>query len=129
MSAAGVGPIARMFLPPAGDPLVKICLVPVEVFGTNPEPCEHCGEETGGGYGLCDAVEAWSDCNRAIGRIYRVDDLENRSGETITVYVPQSEIAKFAKRYAGDAEDICQGCRKPLTELPAAHRATVVCNG
>jgi len=87
----------------AGVSLVRVRLVPVEVFGTGPEPCEHCGSETGGGYGLMDAVAAWSDCNRAVGHIYRVDDVESRAGETITVYVPQSEMAKFSKKYGEEA--------------------------
>lgn len=84
---------------PAGEPLVRVQLVPVEIFGVSPEPCEHCGEETGGGYGLMDAVEAWSDCNRAAGHIFRKDDIPTRHGETITIYVPQSEMPKFEKTY------------------------------
>jgi hypothetical protein len=90
----------------AGDPLVKIKLVPVQVFGTNEEPCEHCGKETGGGHGLMDAVSAWSDCNRAEGHIFRKDDDHSEPyrdpGDTITVYVPQSEMAKFEKKYGDE---------------------------
>ena len=40
----------------------KLKLVPVEVFGTED------------GYGLMDSIEPWSDCNRADGHIYRIDD-------------------------------------------------------
>lgn len=77
------------------EDLVKIVLVPVEVFGT---VCQTCDEDVG--YGLSDAVGAQSDCNRAIGRIYRRDDVEGRdSDEVITVYVPRSELPKFDKRF------------------------------
>ena len=79
--------------PQAGEPLVKVALVPVEVFGADD------------GYGLCDAVSPWSDCNRAYGHIYRRGEDSNarhrEPGDTITVYVPQSELAKFEKRYVG----------------------------
>jgi hypothetical protein len=73
------------------EDLVKVTLVPVEVFGTT---CQTCEEDVG--YGLSDAVGAQSDCNRAIGRIYRRDDVASReSDEVITVYVPRSEMHKF----------------------------------
>lgn len=76
-----------------GEPLVKVTLVPVEVFGADE------------GYGLMDAVSPWSDCNRARGHIYRRDDIRERHrepGDTITVYVPQSELAKFEKHFGED---------------------------
>lgn len=77
------------------EDMVEIVLVPVEVFGT---VCQTCDEDVG--YGLSDAVGAQSDCNRAIGRIYRRDDVEGRdSDEVITVYVPRSELPKFDKRF------------------------------
>lgn len=91
------------------DELVKVILVPVEVFGTEgceahslegtyTHNCEHCSGH--GGYGLCDAVSAWSDCNRAIGHIYRREDPgfeRNAEGlaQCIVVYVPRSELYKF----------------------------------
>lgn len=72
------------------DDLVAVRLVPVEVFGTD-------------GYGLMDAVEAWSDCNRAIGRIYRVDDMPIRQdGETIEVLVRRADLPWFEKRWGDD---------------------------
>lgn len=81
-----------------GEPLVKVTLVPVEVFGTE---CDACDREVG--YGLCDAVSAWSDCNRAHGRIYRKDEDDGvqyrNPDDVITVYVPQSEMQKFEKRF------------------------------
>lgn len=68
---------------------VKITLVPVEVFGTD-------------SYGLMDAVSAWSDCNRAIGQIYRRDEEEfakhRKPDDVITVYVPRSELWKFDRK-------------------------------
>lgn len=67
--------------------LVKLRLVPVEVFGA---------EE---GYGLMDAVEAWSDCNRAYGKIYRVDDIESRTGETVEILVKEKDLPFFEKRF------------------------------
>jgi len=89
-----------------GEPLIRVRLVPVEVFGTDEEPCEHCGKETGGGYGLMDAVAAWSDCNRAIGHVFRKDEDDSEPyrapEDTITIYVPQSEMAKFENKY-GDS--------------------------
>jgi len=90
--------VQRISTAQTGEPLVKVRLVPVEVFGT--DECDHCG--TPAGYGLSDAVSPWSDCNRAIGHIYRRDDIDQRHrdpGDTITVYVPQSELPKLDKRY------------------------------
>lgn len=76
---------------PVAAPLVEVRLVPVEVFGAD-------------SYGLCDAVSAWSDCNRAVGHIFRRDDAESRRepDDVITVYVPESEMWKFDKVYGGD---------------------------
>jgi hypothetical protein len=75
--------------PKPEEAAVKVTLVPVEVFGTD------------SGYGLMDAVSPWSDCNRAIGHIYRRDEEENvpfrNSSDVITVYVPRNELAKFDK--------------------------------
>ncbi len=75
---------------PMSDELIKVVLVPVEVFGTD-------------GYGLSDAVSAWSDCNRAIGHIYRRDDaysIPHRNPEdVIVVYVPPEELSKFDKEF------------------------------
>lgn len=70
------------------EELVKVTLVPVEIFGSD-------------AYGLSDAVSPWSDCNRAAGRIYRRDD-ENavpyrNAEDVITIYVPRSELHKFDK--------------------------------
>jgi hypothetical protein len=72
------------------EDLVKVTLVPVEVFGAE------------SGYGLMDAVSPWSDCNRSIGHIYRRDDeatvpFRNPS-DVITIYVPRSEIEKFDRK-------------------------------
>jgi hypothetical protein len=73
------------------DDLVKVTLVPVEVFGAD------------SGYGLVDAVSAWSDCNRAVGHIYRRDEEANvphrNPDDVITVYVPRSELPKFDRKF------------------------------
>jgi len=70
--------------------LVKVTLVPVEVYGTD-------------GYGLSDAVSPWSDCNRAVGHIYRRDDENGTSDrnpeDVITIYVPREELHKFDKEF------------------------------
>lgn len=110
----------------AGVSLVRVVLVPVEVFGADQEDCPDCGATVEFGYGLSDAVPAWSDCNRAIGRIYRVDEASSepyrQPGDTITIYVPESELAKFEKRYGDSFEDRCPGCHRLYSELPGTHQ-------
>lgn len=49
--------------------LVKRYLIPVQVFGGGLD-------EPRWGYGLSDAIEPWSDCNRAAGHIFRLRDQE-----------------------------------------------------
>lgn len=114
--------------------LVPITLVPVEVFGgdcdchidaghayVQPEgtPEGMTAQEqpsgvvklvprcAGWGYGLSDAVQAWSDCNRADGRIYRVDETDPKyrePGETVTVYVPRAALPWFEKHWGEGAQ-------------------------
>lgn len=71
--------------------LIKLVLVPVEVFGAE------------NGYGLSDAVAPWSDCNRAAGRIYRVDDDFSEHyrgrGETVEVWVKEDDQGFFERRW------------------------------
>lgn len=109
-----------------GQALVKISLVPVEVFGADQEDCPDCPATIDFGYGLMDAVPGWSDCNRAIGHIYRVDEESSASyrqpGDTITVFVPASEMAKFGKRYGDGYGDRCPACHVPYGDLPEGHR-------
>jgi hypothetical protein len=117
---------------PSGEELARITLVPVEVFGADEEDCRDCGGTIKFGYGLMDAVPAWSDCNRAIGRVYRVEDMEGRNtdgaAECITVYVPKSELPKFEKRH-GDGTS-CPSCHVPYGELPEGHQVShPVCTG
>jgi hypothetical protein len=92
---------------PAGEPLVRVKLVPVQVFG-GMQTCEGCGADVPWGYGLMDAVQAWSDCNRAIGHIYRKDEQTSepwrQPGDTITIYVPRPEMVKFERTY-GEIND------------------------
>lgn len=69
------------------EDLVEVVLVPVEVFGANE------------GYGLMDSVCPWSDCNRAIGHIYRREERSDvqfpNPDDVIKIYVTHSELAKF----------------------------------
>lgn len=119
------GDLAARPGPPEGDPLVRVRLVPVEVFGADEEDCPDCPATVTFGYGLMDAVQAWSDCNRAIGRIYRVDEAASepyrQAGDTITVYVPQSEMPKFERRYGDGPFGRCPSCHVPYSELPGGH--------
>lgn len=72
------------------DKKVKLRLVPVGVFGTKD------------GKGLMDLVSAWSDCNRAVGHIYRVDDINernNRDNTTIEIEVNEKDIWFFKKNW------------------------------
>jgi hypothetical protein len=92
------------------EDLVPILLTPVKVFGAvgvcpdHPDAipgCAHCGNMLESCYGLADATSAWSDCNRADGHIFRVDDTPSTDPERvqIRVYVPTSELAKLSKAY------------------------------
>ena len=83
------------------DDYVELILVPVEVFG-GPD-----GPEDDWGYGLCDAVQAWSDCNRANGRIYRVDDTDPKyreAGTTVKILVRRDDLPFFEKRWGSEYE-------------------------
>lgn len=76
-----------------------LTLVPVEVFGLL---CEHHEIPRPVAWGLCDAVEAWSDCNRADGRIYRVDDSPaeyRKPGQTARVWVAEADLPFFEARW------------------------------
>lgn len=80
--------------------LVAITLVPVEVFGAECSCHDHAQDMCRGwGYGLCDADSVGSDCNRAVGHIYRVADTPGpyRPGEACTVYVRQEDVPWFRK--------------------------------
>ena len=79
--------------------LTKRYLIPVKVFGTetchncmDDLRCRRCGEDTSG-YGLSDAIFAWSDCNRYQGQIYRFrdDEWDTRTEKdgAIVVWVPE----------------------------------------
>lgn len=110
----------------------EIRLVPVQVFaaGLCGEDCAHC--KTHEGYGLMDAVESWSDCNRAIGKIYRVDeDYSNRlPGESVTVTVKSDDMPFFDKDFTKEVDEEnnlkrmlatakLEGKREALEELQA----------
>lgn len=69
---------------------VKLRLVPVVVFGAED------------GYGLSDAVPAWSDCNRAIGKIYRVEDIPDRGYKdqfTVEIEVDEKDMWFFERNW------------------------------
>jgi hypothetical protein len=78
-----------------------IRLVPVEVFGLLCDEHEDLPKTVP--WGLSDAVEAWSDCNRAEGHIYRVDDDwaegKRKHGETARVWVADADLPFFDKRW------------------------------
>lgn len=83
------------------EEMVRLTLVPVEVFTGL---CDHkdCRNPDHLGYGLSDAVSAWSDCNRAVGHIYRVDDLPMRdceAGETVEIWVRAVDAPFFEKQW------------------------------
>lgn len=89
------------------DDLVPLRLVPVQVFGAS---CAvHCAgtdrDDCVEAYGLMDAVEAWSDCNRAEGRIYRVgstgwDETGPRQpGDTVEIWVRRTDLPWFEKKF------------------------------
>lgn len=91
----------------ADEDWIEIGLVRVEVFG-GPDECPKCDARVPWGYGLCD-VETFgmSDCNRASGHIFRVDDLgrDPYNGEDpaiIWVKVRTSDLPKLI-RDASDA--------------------------
>lgn len=71
--------------------LKRARLVPIEVFGAED------------GYGLCDAVSAWSDCNRADGMIFRLDDdfqegYRNKE-DTVEIWATQENITKLKTHF------------------------------
>lgn len=77
-----------------------LTLVPVEVFGLMCD--DHSDAPRPVGWGLSDAVQAWSDCNRADGHIYRVDDTETqyrKLGETVRIWVADEDLPFFEKRW------------------------------
>lgn len=79
-----------------------IRLVAVEIFGVE---CHHHEEPEPFGYGLCDAVSAWSDCNRADGHIFRVDDVDpafRDPNDVVRVWVPAEELEKLSKNWRTD---------------------------
>lgn len=91
-------------VPTPAEELATLWLVPVEVFGAGDcgHDCPAC--ETHEGYGLCDAVSSWSDCNRAIGHIYRVDETwaHREPGERVQIMVRKADLPFFAKNWETD---------------------------
>jgi len=88
------------------DGAAPVRLVAVEVFGQECDHPDHRGQPQPCGWGLCDAVQAWSDCNRANGHIFRVDDTDpqwRRPEDVITVWAAPGEAAKLAQLW-GDGD-------------------------
>ena len=98
---------------PMTEELIPVLLTPVRVFGAtgycpehpdNDPICPLCSgtPRIESCYGLSDATSPWSDCNRADGHIFRVDDEPSTDPERvqIRVYVPASELAKLREKYA-----------------------------
>lgn len=88
----------------SAEPMTAVRLVPVEVFGAGhceEYPCPDC--ERHAGYGLADAVPPGSDCNRAVGFVYRVDDVGSRrgDGDSLTVWVTDGDLEWLRKRWGG----------------------------
>lgn len=95
--------------------LVPLTLVPVEVFGG----CDHpgCDAQCGTfGYGLCDAVgPGYSDCNRAEGKIFRIDDLPSDPANDFTHYegeqvrvqilVREHDLPYFQRRFGDNPRE------------------------
>lgn len=81
--------------------LVAVQLVPVEVFGAFCDHPDHQGRFEPFAWGLCDAVQPWSDCNRAEGHIFRVDDVAGyrRPEDSIRVWVSGEDKAKLEQRW------------------------------
>ncbi len=71
--------------------LIRVKMVPVEVG---------CTEES---YCLCDAVSAWSDCNNATGKIFRLDDdfqQDHRNKEdTVEMWCTEENIIKLKTHF------------------------------
>lgn len=83
---------------------VTLTLVPVQVFGG----CGHSDEEGHDpfcekwSYGFMDAVSSWSDCNRARGHIFRVEDLgpiSDPDRHTIQIEVDEADLWFFKKNW------------------------------
>lgn len=79
------------------DGKVRVRLVAVEIFGAACDHVDHHGNDQPFGYGLMDAVEAWSDCNRAVGRIFRVDEnwMTRAAADCIEIVIDEAELPKL----------------------------------
>lgn len=85
------------------DGMCRVHLVPIEIFGQECDHPAHEGEPEPFGYGLCDAVQAWSDCNRAIGHMFRLDEGYSapyrRADDVIEIWVHEDELPKFLRKW------------------------------
>ena len=99
------------------DGMCRVRLVPVEIFGAGCDHPAHQGEPEPFGFGLMDAVSAWSDCNRANGRIFRLDEAHNAAyrepGETIEVIVREADVPMFLR----DWREVVDGSDEPTLIL------------
>lgn len=84
---------------------MKVWLVPIEVFSAGFDPLD----PDDFSYGLCDAVGAGSDCNRAVGHMYRIETDPRwaeeflKPGECLEIEVDPERFWPFhATRFEGD---------------------------
>lgn len=91
------------------DGLLVLALVPIEIFGQQCDHPAHTGYSEPFGYGLMDAVTAWSDCNRAYGHMFRLDEAslhECRNPEdTIKILCTEEQAQKFLLFYGEPFEN------------------------
>jgi len=118
------------------DGKCRVRLVPVEIFGMVCDHDAHRGESVPFGYGLCDAVQSWSDCNRADGRIFRLDEnwTHREPGEFIEAVVDEGDLPKFLHNWNSEPGRsptlvVTENCGHPWRIEPSAFAAGVrMCN-
>jgi len=94
-------------MPDLPDGYVRARLVPIEIFGEECDHPDHKGKPQPFVYGLCDAVSPWSDCNRADGRMFRLDEPDGRRDpdQVIEVIVKREDMWKFDHDYRDSREN------------------------
>lgn len=97
------GELGSYILERRDDGMCRVRLVPIEIFGQECDHPAHEGEPEPFGYGLCDAVSAWSDCNRAVGHMFRLDEgfsaPYRRPDDVVEIWVHEDELPKFLRHW------------------------------